>query len=350
MNYSFLSTRETFELPEFNLSCGIEQSPTLSALVSSFRSYEDSELPHKEGWLKKKSPKVLKGWQSRYFVLSNKVLSYYSDENKENPLGLLNFDQISVKIIIKPKICPTNLLIMPLGSKRVFHLKSKYTAEISSWARALQVHIDDSLGKQEDLPNLSETTKFWKYNRVSQGVFLNDVSTGDILLFRSKLFASKLQRCATRSDYDHVAMILKYEDGEIGFLEATLQEGVNITLWDTYWMDNWHTLYKRIAYRNLEIERSETTLKKLENFLNGAIGKRFKISLGKLVHKYQYKEPGTEKHFFCSELIASTYKAMGLLPTHISSSSYWPGDFSAAHKLKLLKGSLGPEKVIDMSL
>lgn len=34
--------------------------------------------------------------------------------------------------------------------------------------------------------------------------------------------------------------------------------------------------------------------------------------------------PSDKPGYFCSELVASTYKAIGLLPENISSSSYWP--------------------------
>src|SRR5690349_4423686 len=115
-------------------------------------------------------------------------------------------------------------------------------------------------------------------------------------------------------------------------------------------MDNWDTLYERIAFRKLHAEKPDSMLCELKRFLENTLGKRFKITLKKLVNKFKYQEPGTEQNFFCSELVASTYKAMGLLPKNISSSSYWPGDFSADHKLKLLKGRLGHEKVIDMTL
>lgn len=87
-------------------------------------------------------------------------------------------------------------------------------------------------------------------------------------------------------------------------------------------MDNWHTLYNRIAYRKLEVEKTRNMFKKLEAFLDCVIGKQFKITLKKLVNKFRFQEPGSEQNFFCSELVASTYKAIGLLPMHISSSSY----------------------------
>ena len=54
------------------------------------------------------------------------------------------------------------------------------------------------------------------------------MSTGDIILFRAKALGAKVQRVVTRSKYDHVALVLKYNDGGISLLEATNQEGVSI--------------------------------------------------------------------------------------------------------------------------
>ena len=54
--------------------------------------------------------------------------------------------------------------------------------------------------------------------------------------------------------------------------------------------------------------------------------------------------------YFCSELVASAYKNMGILPKDISASQYWPGSFSNSGKLELLENArLENEVVIDFS-
>jgi len=59
----------------------------------------------------------------------------------------------------------------------------------------------------------------------------------------------------------------------------------------------------------------------------------------------------TDKGFFCSELVASAYKCLGLLPKQIASSHYWPGSFSAENNLTLLDGArLSDELLIDFDL
>ena len=66
--------------------------------------------------------------------------------------------------------------------------------------------------------------------------------------------------------------------------------------------------------------------------------------------KFKKQDPGDEKNFFCSELVASAYKKLGLLPKNISSGSYLPWHFTDRGKLKLVKGALWPEQVLDFNL
>jgi hypothetical protein len=57
--------------------------------------------------------------------------------------------------------------------------------------------------------------------------------TGDILLFRGRHIGSKITRTATQSNFDHIAMILKFESDsdEIYLIEATANRGVSLTKW-----------------------------------------------------------------------------------------------------------------------
>lgn len=55
----------------------------------------------------------------------------------------------------------------------------------------------------------------------------------------------------------------------------------------------------------------------------------------------------TEKTFFCSELVATAYKYIGILPVEKSACTYWPGTFSVESNMKLLQGSLGDEYKIE---
>lgn len=54
--------------------------------------------------------------------------------------------------------------------------------------------------------------------------------TGDILLFRGCTLSAKLQRSFTRSEYDHVALLLRYSNGSIYVFESTGQEVLPILI------------------------------------------------------------------------------------------------------------------------
>ena len=40
----------------------------------------------------------------------------------------------------------------------------------------------------------------------------------------------------------------------------------------------------------------------------------------------EQKEPN--EGYFCSELVATLYQRLGLLPLEVAATSYWPGNFS----------------------
>ena len=102
-------------------------------------------------------------------------------------------------------------------------------------------------------------------------------------------------------------------------------------------------------YRKLEVERNPSLLADLEKFINNAKGKSFGFSAKKVILKNN-KKAGSESDYFCSELIASAYKAMGIIPNTVKSSSIWPNDFSNERKLPLVNSALGQEMLIDFDL
>lgn len=62
------------------------------------------------------------------------------------------------------------------------------------------------------------------------------------------------------------------------------------------------------------------------------VNKKYKLNAAKLMRKKNSNDHNenikANKSFFCSELVASVYKNMGLLPTEISATQYWPANFA----------------------
>ena len=80
------------------------------------------------------------------------------------------------------------------------------------------------------------------------------------------------------------------------------------------------------------------------------LGCRYELNAMKLMKKKSFYGEGwafdgikEEKHdekkgYFCSELVASAFKSIGLLDSRLSSCQYWPGTFSSEKKIKLNHG------------
>ena len=117
-------------------------------------------------------------------------------------------------------------------------------------------------------------------------------------------------------------------------------------------------MYHQLVFRKLNYHRSPEFVSAIEDFVKQVVGKRFKLNPVKLLRKanerdldHQIKE---DKSFFCSELIATALKRVGLLASDVAASQYWPGYFSAENPSKAVKlqneAYLGEEFLIDFNL
>lgn len=113
---------------------------------------------------------------------------------------------------------------------------------------------------------------------------MNEADSGDILLFKSKQFGAKITRGFTQSDYDHVAMVLRFEDDEEVYIIDATVSGVNITAWEEICKFK-DKLYSKIVWRKLCIDRNDEFVEKLEAFVKLVHKKKYKISISKLVKR-----------------------------------------------------------------
>ena len=74
--------------------------------------------------------------------------------------------------------------------------------------------------------------KPWRYEYLSENEFIGDAQNGDILLFQTKGARAKMTRKITNSEYDHVAMVLRFqpEPDEVFILDST-SAGVQVSRW-----------------------------------------------------------------------------------------------------------------------
>lgn len=76
-----------------------------------------------EGYLSKKSPNIFHGWQKRWCVLENRIFSFYETKDASYPNGVINFDQLSVKVHpeddkLSFTLIPANLALLSMEVTR----------------------------------------------------------------------------------------------------------------------------------------------------------------------------------------------------------------------------------------
>lgn len=89
-----------------------------------------------------------------------------------------------------------------------------------------------------------------------------------------------------------MAMILKFESDpdEVYFVESTSNRGVSITRWSTvrkYLGD----FYESVVLRQLEADRNEHMIARLEIFLKEAVGNKYGMSTSKLLFHRESIKP-----------------------------------------------------------
>ena len=135
--------------------------------------------------------------------------------------------------------------------------------------------------------------------------------------------------------------MLRTSTGALKFIEATMQYGVDIIDWEKFVDYNCYRSFDRIAYRRLAgFPRNKEQLLRLEEFIKVTKSKRYSLAATKLLRRHCNNDSDInikeDKTYFCSELVASLFKNLGLLPPEISASQYFPGSFSSRSDLKLL--------------
>ena len=93
--------------------------------------------------------------------------------------------------------------------------------------------------------------------------------------------------------------------------------------WDIFVKNNWHRLYQKLTYRKLRHTRTQDNMQKLELFIRTVIGMKYKLNATKIFRKRCETDAENikdDKSYFCSELVASAYKCLGLLPREVSAS------------------------------
>ncbi len=179
---------------------------------------------------------------------------------------------------------------------------------------------------------------------VSVAEFMSEARNGDVLLFRGKKLGNKLLRGVTSARFDHVGLVVRGPAG--AYLFDATGDGICLHTMAKFVRKRWYRPYQYVCWRRLTFqnkadgktlpEMPEVFQDALHKFVEDSVGLSYRLSVSAL----RRKKPAPhreEEGYFCSELVAAAYAAMGLLPATPVPSQYWPVDFQTTgrHKVKL---------------
>lgn len=191
---------------------------------------------------------------------------------------------------------------------------------------------------------------------------LSGARTGDLVFFRGLWTDSRIIQKVTGSTWSHVSMIVdpretpvQHGGDELLLWESTDMPGDDINpdigvkrsgpmltrLSERMRQYMATGKYKLFSIRYLHVDRTPEMLQEIATLIdnpavrNGVFPTEMSMICDMIFHRYF----GTiqEGTFFCSELVATTYQAAGLLPSKPHPQSYVPLDFADAGFLPLLK-------------
>jgi hypothetical protein len=208
----------------------------------------------------------------------------------------------------------------------------------------------------------SSNGNFWNKLTISSGELLRYAGHLDILFLRSRNPFFYLHRFFMRSYYDHVAILVKDEAERVYLFEAVQSKGVSLSSLHSLLL-SFREDYVEIGYRKLLPKHPKLLqLEPLEDYINSLIGKKYELSISKLLignetegeeeregegQGEREEEGRPEKTYFCSELIADIYLKFGILAEG-KSNQFWPKDFEE-DELHLAEGfTLGPMMTVDL--
>jgi len=324
---------------------------------------KDSDKPYKEGILIKRNP----GWfgcttHERYFILENLKLQWYDkkpttkQEREDTINGTIDFELIQMSIEKLPAPTRKNRGCCCCGwSKMEFFIKPQMLD------RSFDLSVDPGSGKEEYLDWMNQIEKscklaepvfvthhpepstipknWWKLNLIHEPHFQEISQTGDILLFTTNNKIAQAQRLVTRGEYDHAAIMIRFTNNRLCFLEAMGNTGVTLVDWKEFVENQWHKLYSRMVTRRIDFDRVSNKMTPFFAWVKEVYGAPYSLEFAKLQQGYTKENRKSVTHvdvdgveeqhsFFCSELVAKALKTLELLPEERASAQYWPSAFS----------------------
>jgi hypothetical protein len=188
--------------------------------------------------------------------------------------------------------------------------------------------------------------------------------TGDIVLFHGLGWENDIIEVVELSQWTHVAMVVRvpeidypliWESTPLQFIEDKAihkrKAGARlVSLDERMAVAAEKRLCGRFAVRRLEVVRTKEMIEILNNFISGKVHHLPYPGYWKMVVEFirgrlLKEEKVMTNNVYCAELVAETYKQMGLLSLDVPSNRFLPKDFSSRAELTLLKGAKLSEEI-----
>ncbi len=148
---------------------------------------------------------------------------------------------------------------------------------------------------------------------------LSYADVGDILLFRTPRALPRMQRLVTQSKWDHVAIVIRIpilstSPGSLMLLEAVKSGVCTYPLPIRLEQSLGKKERQKVAIRKLRWTVTIRQLQRLEAFIDHCLGQSYSLKglLGKSEASVGTAALAQNKEsYFCSELVACAYRAMG---------------------------------------
>lgn len=207
--------------------------------------------------------------------------------------------------------------------------------------------------------------------------FLSNLQSFDIVLMKGLLVTSKEAQSLTNSIWAHSGMVVLAGDLDLpgidpnarlyweantadtatDLISNTLKEGPQLVYLEDRIVHNYWVQYDgAFCARKLNYPRQASMIATLKQVMQATHPDGLPVTNGQylelpyfLMGRFQNlpSPPGT---FFCSQLLAHTYMALGLLTQQYPDNSYVPADFTEDLDVSLLNGAfLGREIYLDTS-
>lgn len=205
---------------------------------------------------------------------------------------------------------------------------------------------------------------------ISLADFLETCQTGDILLYNSQYWYSRLIEWGSGSKFSHISIILRDPTfinkklNGLYILESSYEDIPDSNTGEKVWgvqiiplqhvLDEYQKSYVgNLYYRRLETEKDESFYNKLKECVTHTEGDKYDLNpLDWFKAEFQLDVGNTRKEntFWCSALVGYVYCQLGFIDQDISWSILPPRKFSHFEndRLTYYNCSLHPERLISL--